>query len=86
MPLRRHTCPKHTRVTRRDFVDVPSQQVKILPSRAVSQGGKYSDIKTGCMARRTKFLNEALSISTSRMYCKIGPGMGLSGGDEGLIL
>jgi hypothetical protein len=86
MLLRRHTCPEHTRVTRRDFVDVPSQQIKILSSRVVSQGGKYSDIKTGWLTRRTKFLNEALSISTSRMYCKTGPGMGLSGGDEGLIL
>ena len=86
MLLRRHTCPEHTRVTRRDFVDVPSQQVKILSSKAVSRGGKYSDMKTGCPTRRTKFLNEAFSISTSNMYCNTGPGMGLSGGDEGLIL
>jgi hypothetical protein len=67
-------------------VDVPSQQIKILSSKAVSQGGKYSDMKTGCLTKRTKLLIEAFSISTSSMYCNTGSGMGLSGGDEALIL
>jgi len=45
--LRRYTCTEHTRVTRRNFARVPSQQVKILSSKAVNQGGKYSDMKSG---------------------------------------
>lgn len=67
-------------------MDVPSQQIKILSSKVVNQGGKYSEMKAGTRAKRTKFLIEAFSISTSRMYCNTGPGKGLSGGDEALIL